>query len=113
MVCAAVRVGWISGDETGHSHLSFIMEGEARNGLVIDVIKVDYYLTFWLKIVLNTFTQSGAGLFTDAGGSTVDISAYRYVLFSTRHSSHQDSGWKAEIQAALVISTAMSSKLES
>ncbi|KAF8802605.1 hypothetical protein BYT27DRAFT_7260908 [Phlegmacium glaucopus] len=69
MRAAAVMAGLISDDEAGHSRLSFVTEGEAslhfciQNGLVNDAIK------------------SGDGLLiVDAGGGTIDISAYRKIL---------------------------------
>ncbi|KAF8815528.1 hypothetical protein BYT27DRAFT_7249056 [Phlegmacium glaucopus] len=69
---AAVMAGLIS-DEVGHSRLSFVTEGEAslhfcvQNGLVNDAI------------------ESGDGLLiVDAGGGTVDISAYRKILGTTQ-----------------------------
>ena len=82
--------------------------------LVNDVIEVDY-LTFGLKIVLNTFMQSNAGqLITDAGGGTVDISVYRYALSSLLWSSFFPSGFRMESRdSSTVVSTAMSPNLES
>ncbi|KAF8802608.1 hypothetical protein BYT27DRAFT_7196548 [Phlegmacium glaucopus] len=66
MRTAAVRAGLIPDTEDGQSHLSFVTEGEAslhfcvQSGLTNDAIK------------------SGKGLLiVDAGGGTIDISAYR------------------------------------
>ena len=55
MRTAAVRAGLISDDENGHSHLSFVTEGEAslhfclQSGLTNDAIKVGFIQSFFLK----------------------------------------------------------------
>lgn len=73
MRAAAVKAGLISNDKVGHSRLSFVSEGEAslhfciENGLVNDSLK------------------SGEGLLiVDAGGGTIDISAYRKIPATTQ-----------------------------
>lgn len=69
---------------------------------------------FGFAEVLNTFTQSGEGLITDARGGTVDISAYRYALNSLLWSSFLPSGFRMESRhsSTMVISTAISPELE-
>ena len=51
MRTAAVQAGLISDDEDGHSHLSFVTEGEAslhfcvQSGLTNDAIKVNFIIS--------------------------------------------------------------------
>ncbi|PPQ99003.1 hypothetical protein CVT24_003485 [Panaeolus cyanescens] len=65
---AAVSAGLIPDDANGHSRLSFLTEGEAS-------------LHFCIQSDLTAkMVKSGRGvLIVDAGGGTIDISAYRYV----------------------------------
>ena len=92
MRTAAVHAGLISDDQDGHSRLSFITEGEAslhfclQNGLTNDAIKVDFIQScFFEKISLTPWLQSGKGLIiVDAGGGTIDISAYRRTSLSSQ-----------------------------
>jgi hypothetical protein len=84
MRTAAVQAGLIPDNDDGHSHLSFVTEGEAslhfcvQSGLTNDAIKVDFYSILFLERMLTTWLQSGKGLLiVDAGGGTIDISAYR------------------------------------
>ena len=86
MRTAAVKAELIPDNEDGHSRLSFATEGEAslhfcvQSGLTTnDAIKVEFYLIMFLeRISLTPQLQSGKGLLiVDAGGGTIDISAYR------------------------------------
>ena len=60
MRTAAVRAGLISDDENGHSHLSFVTEGEAslhfclQSGLTNDAIKVGFIQSFFWKNIVDT-----------------------------------------------------------
>lgn len=71
MRAAAVMAGLISDDEAGHSRLSFVTEGEASLHFCIQ------------NELVNHAIESGEGLLiVDAGGGTIDISAYRKMLAS-------------------------------
>ncbi|KAF9047813.1 hypothetical protein BJ165DRAFT_1527075 [Panaeolus papilionaceus] len=65
---AAILAGLIKDDAAGHSRISFLSEGEAS-------------LHFCVRSDLTTESiKGGKGiLIVDAGGGTIDISAYKYV----------------------------------
>ncbi|EAU91962.2 hypothetical protein CC1G_11148 [Coprinopsis cinerea okayama7 len=64
---SAVLAGLIPDTDEGHSRLSFVTEGEAS-------------LHFCVQSGLATTAKDGKGvLIVDAGGGTVDISAYRFI----------------------------------
>ena len=62
MRTAAVQAGLIPDNEDGHSHLSFVTEGEAslhfcvQSGLTNDAIKVNFYLIMFLEGILISLT---------------------------------------------------------
>ena len=62
MRTAAVQAGLFPDNEGGHSHISFVTEGEARlhfcvqSGLTNDAIKVNFYLIMFLEGILISLT---------------------------------------------------------
>lgn len=80
---AAIMAGLIPGTPSGRSRLTFVTEGEAslhfciQSGLITKAVEVflssPFILTFY-----SWRTQAGKGvLIVDAGGGTIDISAYK------------------------------------
>src|SRR6266498_2023499 len=80
---AAIMAGLIPDTEDGRSRLSFFTEGEAslhfciQNGLTTVSNKVSSYTHLIHRIVPLTFKDGKGILIVDAGGGTIDISAYK------------------------------------
>ena len=82
---AATMAGLIPDTAEGHSRLLFVTEGEAslhfciRKGLTNDAIKVSRGSGLQQMAAINCFAfQIGEGIvIIDAGGGTIDVSAYK------------------------------------
>lgn len=90
---AAVLAGLVPDTALGMNRISFVSEGEAslhfsiQNGLPTGVISVSIYVVAITRVILTwcMFTQRGDGVVVvDAGGGTVDISAYGRSKASSR-----------------------------
>jgi hypothetical protein len=85
MRTAAVKAGLIPDNEDGHSRLSFVTEGEATSALLYSKWSYKrchqgglYLILFLERISMTLLLHRGKGLLiVDAGGGTIDISAYR------------------------------------
>ena len=95
MRSAAIYGGLIPDTAEGRSRLQFVTEGEASlhycigNNYASDVMQVwHFFILCFLSLIVKFFQQSGNGvIIVDAGGGTIDLSAYHM----------KDANWFEEI----------------
>lgn len=90
---AAIIAGLVPDTDTGRSRIRFVTEGEAslhfclRSGLGTQALKVCQFVTRQAAN-FNVVLQNGDGiLIVDAGGGTIDLSAYTQASPSSRRLS--------------------------